>query len=287
MKSTAHAILGIALASLYGHATVSFSFTLGGFQDAAGMDVNGMNVGIVVDVDGDGFSAGNSLGAWSGGFDHTSSGQYLPAGSGQSDDYYAFSNLGITSTEQGFGSPGWVGNITIVDLGGPDFSAKQFGLIWFNDNTTVAGSSRYGFVTDISWIMPGDGGNFINSASPVPGTAQYTFQIIPEPKTYTVIASVFAFNEDDLPTLPNVELIDTTIAVLSLHFPEFDVAVNDDNEPFVLLSSSDLENWNPIQSSSIIYNPSIIDDRLELEIYLIVDDVVKANDPTFLKLDPR
>lgn len=250
------------------------------------MDVNGMNVGIVVDVDGDGFSTGNTSGAWSGGFDQTSSGQYLPVGSGQSDDYYAFSNLGITSTEQGFDSAGWVGDITLVDLGTPDFTAKQFGLIWFNDNTTVAGSSQYGFVTDTSWIMPGDGGNFINSASPVPGTAQYTFQIIPEPKSYSVVASVFAFNEDDL-TLPNAELIDTTNAVLSLHFPEFNAVVSDNNEPLILLSSIDLENWNPIQSSSVIYNPFIIGDRIELEIYLVVDDVVKANDPTFLKLDPR
>jgi hypothetical protein len=181
-------------------ATVSLTFSntgtsaiADGYSNSSGTPTTGMTFGLVVDTDGDGFSAGS----WNA-FDALSSG-FLTVGGIATDDYYVIGtsdyNGGGFLTEDGSSFGGDAGSI--VDMLGinvlaESLATKSYGILWLETDTSA--SSYYGFL-DSTLLMPSDGvtGDVSATLSELtPGSASHQIQAVPEPATYAAIAGLLA-----------------------------------------------------------------------------------------------
>ena len=157
--------LGIASVA---SATVSFQFSVpyqsgiaSNFANAAGVVTNGMQWGIVVDTAGNGFANATAN------YDPYPAGVatpgFLSVGGTLTDDYYIPGTLTLDASsvvEGDFTTSGGQGAIADdlqnVPLANGVASGKAFALVWFSNNTSINGS-RYGMLTDPSFVVPGDG----------------------------------------------------------------------------------------------------------------------------------
>ena len=127
----------------------------------AGTPTNGMRWGIVVDTSGNGFAnSAMNYDAYAGGV--TTAG-FLRAGGSVTDDYYIPGTVTVDGTGTEITDINGVvpGNGCILDtlqfaLGNGVAAGKSFALVWFSDNTSVNGS-KYGFLTNASFVIPSDG----------------------------------------------------------------------------------------------------------------------------------
>ena len=175
--------------------------------NAAGLATNNMRWGVIVDTTGNGFAnSGTSYDAFAGG---PASNGFFGANGVTTDDYYiagALTQDGSTLYPNGdfdgvnFTTPG-SGSI-IDDLIVPDFStisgmgaSDKFALVWFSTNSSAVGD-KYGFFTDVSFILPTDGSPPTSFGAPFAGTdpvrtASNTFQnpsLVPEPSRVMFLA---------------------------------------------------------------------------------------------------
>lgn len=177
----------------------------GGIADnlanAAGVATNGMRWGIVVDTTGNGFSnAATDYNPYAGGV--TTAGFFGAAGS-LTDDYYIPGALTVDgSTLYPFGDFGGStpGNGSIVDDIAVNYTNgisanDKFALIWFSSNTAGEGD-KYGFFTDVSFVLPADTGASVSYGLPFQGpdplrVASSTFQSVPEPSRLMLLGLGF------------------------------------------------------------------------------------------------
>lgn len=168
----------------------------GGIADnlanAAGIATNGMRWGIVVDTTGNGFAlSGTSYDSYAAGV--TTAG-FFSASSALTDDYFIPGALTVDASslyaagDFGGSTPG---NGSIVDDIAVNYtngisSTDKFALVWFSTNTSTAGD-KYGFFTDVSFVLPADTGATLGYTAPFQGTdpirsASSTFAgAVPEP----------------------------------------------------------------------------------------------------------
>ena len=149
-------------------ATVTFQFSLpfsGGIAsnlaNASGVVTNGMRWGIIIDTAGNGFAnAAANYDAYAPG---VGTAGFLSVGGTVTDDYFIPGTLtqdGSGFLEGDFTTPGGSGAI-LDDLGNISLTngvaaGQHFALVWFSNNTSANGS-RYGFLTDASFVVPGEG----------------------------------------------------------------------------------------------------------------------------------
>lgn len=167
-------------------ADITINVNSGNFLDEYSQAMNNMQVAIVVDTTGNGFSAGLYDG-----FDFTINEQYLTVDSQSTDDLYIFSDSGISLTMNspmfGDGSLAAILDIPTDML----TSGQSFALIWFSNNGANAGM-HYGIVEHENFVVPGNIENGITTApypfnSLNPGAANYV--LVPEP-SITALAMV-------------------------------------------------------------------------------------------------
>jgi len=185
-------------------AAVSLQFVNDGFisnlANASGVATNGMQWGIVISTTNGTFSGG---GTSYGSVANIAAGGFLTFGGNASDDYYIPGGLtqdstGVPETNVGgsLGAPGTLGddiaNIALtgdasgLGLGAGITTGAKFGIMWFATNG--AEGAKYGFFTDPSFTIPGNGSTVDISAAfvgpDVIRTASSTIAsatVIPEP----------------------------------------------------------------------------------------------------------
>ncbi len=193
---SANAAVEIGFNDAYDTATDGGGHPIGGIAsnlaNAAGVVTNNMTWGIVIDTSGNGFSA--SYDPYAGG---VATAGYLSSGGSVTDDYYVPGTTTVDGTNSGYleGDLSTVpGNGSILDdltvtLSGAITSGKPFALIWFSNNTSANGS-KYGFLTDATFLLPGDG-NTTEFGKPFVGndpirTASHTFGTVVTSATIAV-----------------------------------------------------------------------------------------------------
>ena len=178
--------------------TIQFSTTsakLTNIQNAAGTAAGGLNWGIIIDSNGNGFSEGGS--SYLGGFAMPSGGgTYLSNSSGiVTDDYFYRGSTNNTTTASATGTDAGTNLITTISsvpFGVNDITTgDRYALIWFDTGASTASGAKYGFLTDASalFAMPADGATvqFTSAnSSPFSGAdpvrlASNTFAAVPEP----------------------------------------------------------------------------------------------------------
>lgn len=166
---------------------VTLNLDVGGLTNSSGVITDGMEYGIVVDTDGNGFEAGSYDG-----FDITKNGQFLSTSSGATDDWFVYSGTlasgqtpPTTSSLIGLGS-GSIGSEDIDDVTNLS-SGDEFAVMWFPGNTAASSGDDYGLFTDTGsttkMILPG----LVNGVSSSPdsvSTKSVDFQVVPEPSFY-------------------------------------------------------------------------------------------------------
>ncbi len=129
--------------------------------NGAGPSASGMQWGIIVDTAGNGFA--NSSVNYDAYAPGVATAGFLSAGGSVTDDYY----IPGTTTVDGASSGDF--DVNAVAAGGGcildamQFSlsngaapGQKFALVWFSNNTSSSGS-KYGFLTDSSFVLPPDG----------------------------------------------------------------------------------------------------------------------------------
>jgi len=180
------------------YATITLQFSLGitriasNFANAGGVATDGMNWGIIIDTNSNGFDLGSYAPFTIG------SALALSTGAGPSDDYYvpAPTTTADTSafTETSTGAAGGHGTITIipnVPFGTNGISLNDpFILVWFASNGAAAGD-KYGAFSNAAFLVPSDGSTTDMSA-PFAGADPLRLAdltIIPEPSSLLAMLS--------------------------------------------------------------------------------------------------
>lgn len=187
------AIIALTLSTTAAFATSTFAISKGGLRATTdGPATNGMSWGLLFDVNGDGFA----LGSYDG-FNLTSNYLELTSGGAATGDVFIFAgspgSTTVPTTIQFGPFTGSVTTVSGVEYGGPNSSPalstavgqnRQFGVIWFPENSAVVGSS-YGFARNSDMIIPADGANFTTAQNISPLDPTYT--LVPEPSTYAAL----------------------------------------------------------------------------------------------------
>lgn len=175
--------------------SVTLDIKIADLQNSSGAVTNGMEYGIVVDTDGNGFEAGFYTG-----FDITTNGQFLSSTSGVTGDWFVFAGslgtgqpLPTTGTVFGEGS-GAISNqqIDFTNLSQGD----EFAVMWFPGGTAASSGDDYGFFIDAgatkNMIIPSDSN--VSDAPSFISTRSVDFQVqaVPEPSIYG-FAGLFCF----------------------------------------------------------------------------------------------
>lgn len=145
-----------------------------------------MQWGIIVDTAGNGFAnAATNYDAYTPGVGIAG---FLSVGGVVTDDYYIPGSLTQDATiwtEADGTTSGGIGaildDLTDVPLTNGVATDRAFAVVWFSNNTSISGS-RYGFLTDPSFIVPGDSSTYdfskvFNGNDPV-RTASKTFGVV-------------------------------------------------------------------------------------------------------------
>ncbi len=205
MKYSLITLLAGLLFTASSEATVTLQFNgsfnsgiLSNLANAAGSVSNGMRWGVIISTGDASFAgSGTNYDAYAAGV--TTAG-FMSFGNALTDDYFIPGTLtadGSGLLEGDFSTPGangsivddlpgvaLTGDLSGLGLGAGITTGDKFALVWFSDNTSADGS-RYGFLTDPSFIIPSNsalqdyGTAFAGVDSP--RSATNTFGAVPEP----------------------------------------------------------------------------------------------------------
>ena len=177
------------------HATVTLQFStatakLTNIQNAAGNAAGGLSWGIVVSTTDATFAGGGT--AYDGfTFPAAHTPVALTSGLAATDDIFYWGG-NVTSASVG-GTDGGTNVITTLSnmvYSGAIGAGDRFALLWLDSNSN--NGSKYGFLTDASFVLPPDGNTTSFSsifAGPDPvRLADNTFGAIPEPSRFLLVA---------------------------------------------------------------------------------------------------
>lgn len=166
--------------NLFGQMVFTVSINTSGFSNEFNVPTNGMNFGILVDTNNDGFLGGSYLD-----FDFTVDNQFLKTQDVVTDDLFLTPLNNFTTTFSTFLGDGTIGvnDYNLIDgTTGNSFSvvwnepfSKFYGLTE-NDVFKVVGQGEVTPLPEINWD---------------PGYAQYSF--VPEPSVVTFLISLLLF----------------------------------------------------------------------------------------------
>lgn len=191
MKILPLAILLFASTGSALNGTVTINILTSGFQDGSGTPANGMSYGFLVDTNSDGFDLGNYHS-----FDLTTNGQYLSISAGVTDDWFLYGgSLGMGQTPPQTTVLVVDGGIILQELVQETNISEndEFLVLWFPEGVANLGSV-YGGADDggINMKIPTSGGA---SAAPSSVNTKFpSFEVVPEPSAYSLIAGVLALS---------------------------------------------------------------------------------------------
>jgi hypothetical protein len=168
---------------------------------ATGSGVNGIYWGIVVDVDGNGFSGDGALAnkVYEGGFSFDLSQNHTELNNTDDVIFMASTttntSFGVSGTMTGIASIELL-NLTVNSIPNVNLTNKNFGLIWFDNSAgqvqapgLVQNGTFYGFAAGSSTMNTGGDGDTTNFSSRFSGSTAMTanLQLIPEPSSTALL----------------------------------------------------------------------------------------------------